>query len=339
MGFEDLNEGMAAGALLFRHNPDLVVVLRKAPEGDLHVVLANDALLEATGWRPEEVEGRLSSELVAPEVLEAVVANCDELHEVGDTVRFEIAAEVPAGRRVYDMTIVALPSVDGVPHYLQVTHDVTEVHRDRRALEETQALARIGHWTWDLTTNDLYCTNQVTDIYGLPPTDGPEDVELFWGQVLPDDEPPLRLLIGDAIEVGGAFEAEYRVRGWTDVPRIVHTRGKCVVASDGAVLRIAGTVQDVTEERETERLARRAELHRERQAHALELNDDVLQGLATVRLALMTGSPDEALRLLDRTSEAARGLVGELLSATSGDRIVAGDLVRERPPTADRLGS
>lgn len=339
VGVEHVDAGTAVGDLLFHRNPDVVLLLRRPPGGALEVVRANEALERDTGWAPADVVGRSAPDLLAPDVQELYDARLAELAAPGDVVRFEVVAEVPAGRRVYDMTVIAVPPVDGVPHYLQVGHDMTVAYRTRLALEETQALARIGHWTWDLSTDHLYCTEQVTEIYGLPPSPGPQDVEVFWGQVLPEDEPALRDLIGDAVAVGGAFESEYRVLGWTDEPRTVHTRGRCVVDDAGAVLRLAGTVQDVTDERAAAQAAREAELQRARQAHALELNDDVVQGLTAARLALMVGDADEGLRLLDRTTEAARRLVGELLATTTDVELHPGALVRDRPSSGDGRGA
>lgn len=70
----------------------------------------------------------------------------------------------------------------------------------------------------------------------------------------------------------------------------------------------------------------------ERRQRGLELNDDVVQGLAVAQLALEAGRPDYALDALASTLHAAQGIVAELLeSAGDRGRLEAGDLVRAGP--------
>lgn len=76
------------------------------------------------------------------------------------------------------------------------------------------------------------------------------------------------------------------------------------------------------------RIAVRTKLE-ERRQRALELNDDVVQGLAVAQLALQAGREEQALAAIDSTLGAAQGIVGELLES-AGDRgkLQPGDLVR-----------
>jgi len=67
----------------------------------------------------------------------------------------------------------------------------------------------------------------------------------------------------------------------------------------------------------------------ERRRRALELNDNVIQGLAVAQLALQLDRGDQALEALDETLRSAQAIVGELL-ASAGERgsLEPGDLVR-----------
>ncbi|HLW16832.1 MAG TPA: MASE1 domain-containing protein [Actinomycetota bacterium] len=73
--------------------------------------------------------------------------------------------------------------------------------------------------------------------------------------------------------------------------------------------------------------AREAELNRKR---ALELNDEVVQGLSVAKYALESGETRTGKRAIDHTLEAARQIVRDLLGASGdGKPIGPGDLVRE----------
>jgi len=80
---------------------------------------------------------------------------------------------------------------------------------------------------------------------------------------------------------------------------------------------------------ESSHRAHESALNRKR---ALELNDEVVQGLSVAKYAVESGEMSTAKRAVAHTLEAARHIVSELLVA-SGDEtgIGPGDLVRERP--------
>jgi integral membrane sensor domain MASE1 len=65
---------------------------------------------------------------------------------------------------------------------------------------------------------------------------------------------------------------------------------------------------------------------------ALELNDEVIQGLSVVKYAFDSGETSTARRAIARTLEAARQIVSDLLVASGdGKALGPGDLIRERP--------
>ena len=76
------------------------------------------------------------------------------------------------------------------------------------------------------------------------------------------------------------------------------------------------------------RLAVRTTLE-ERRRRALELNDDVVQGLALAHLAQQAGQEEQLRAAIVSTLAAAQAIVAELLeSAGDRGRLVPGDLVR-----------
>jgi signal transduction histidine kinase len=71
---------------------------------------------------------------------------------------------------------------------------------------------------------------------------------------------------------------------------------------------------------------------RERQRQALELNDDIVQGLVVARMALELDQRDRAISALDDTMRSASRIISDLLGKEETEtRLGAGDLVRERP--------
>ena len=133
----------------------------------------------------------------------------------------------------------------------------------------------------------------------------------------------------------------------SDVADISHPAGLALPATalDGAqlVLDIVSTpLSDLDGERLTAAFLRDAapRLHAEaatvalneanlRRRQALEVNDNVVQGLAAAAYALSLGDTAASTRFLDRTITAARHLMNNWLTPLGGDQIRPGDLVRD----------
>jgi CheY-like chemotaxis protein len=132
---------------------------------------------------------------------------------------------------------------------------------------------------------------------------------------------------------------------------VLSTTGEIDVDADGNPTRIYGICLDITEQRRAEEAARRSEaaadeerrrsqemlmrLHDAdlRRQHALEINDNVVQGLAAVIYAFESGLEDEALAGLRRTIRSARMMMNGLLSGGDTAEMRAGDLLRGAPVT------
>ena len=78
---------------------------------------------------------------------------------------------------------------------------------------------------------------------------------------------------------------------------------------------------------------REAETARKR---ALELNDEVVQGMSVAKYALEGGEISTAKRAVTHTLEAARQIVSDLLAVSGSAAIEPGDLIRERPAVIGR---
>ena len=69
-----------------------------------------------------------------------------------------------------------------------------------------------------------------------------------------------------------------------------------------------------------------------RQRQALEINDNVVQGLAVAKYALDTGDDARAYEAVSRTLTSARGIITDLLNGAGGrTQLGPGDLVRDEP--------
>lgn len=109
------------------------------------------------------------------------------------------------------------------------------------------------------------------------------------------------------------------------------------LASESGVA-VAAFVRDVTERRHAEQLALQLHDTEVRRRHALEINDNVVQGLASALYAFEAGQTVDAAALLRDTLASARLMMNDLLAAAGAQTLAPGDLVRARPaPSSGRL--
>ncbi len=99
----------------------------------------------------------------------------------------------------------------------------------------------------------------------------------------------------------------------------------------GAQSLIALFLRDANVRLAGEALAARVNEEQLRRRQALEINDNVVQGLVSAMYALETGHTDSTASFLERTLEAARGIMDELLEPLDGSELLPGDLTRQRP--------
>lgn len=86
-------------------------------------------------------------------------------------------------------------------------------------------------------------------------------------------------------------------------------------------------------------LERLERLHRDRERRALEINDNIVQGLAVAKYAIGHGMVEEGVKAIDETLARARRLITEQLGdvAQEDGEVRPGDLVRERASTLEAL--
>jgi PAS domain S-box-containing protein len=126
-----------------------------------------------------------------------------------------------------------------------------------RQLREAQQLSHIGSWYWDAKTDVTTGSEELYRIYGLDPAKDP--LPPFTGQLGTFYPVPVWERLNQAVQatmktgVGYQLELEAYCGGkkiW------VTTRGERVVDANGNVVGLRGTVQDITERRESEEALR-----------------------------------------------------------------------------------
>jgi PAS domain S-box-containing protein len=160
-------------------------------------------------------------------------------------------------------------------------HEAAEdqLARTEERLQLAKSIGHIGTWAIDdLSTGRATMANGLRKLYGLPP-DVPTGYEDFLALVYPEDRIRVETAVARAIETGGSFEVEYRLRRPDGETLWLLGRGDVVNDDQGNPVRVLGVAMDVSAQKAADR--QREELGRQlRQAHKLEAVGRLAGGVA-----------------------------------------------------------
>ena len=146
--------------------------------------------------------------------------------------------------------------VDGRPHRgVVVTLDITDRRRSAARFREQEMLVReaaelaqVGGWGFDPTTLQTDWTPDVARMYGLsepPPLE--RALEFFAAE----QRPGLEVALAAAMQHGTPHDLELQLNGADGVTRWVRTICRPIV-EDGRVVRVRGSLQDITDRKQIE---------------------------------------------------------------------------------------
>ena len=136
-----------------------------------------------------------------------------------------------------------------------------ELARRSELFAKAQDMADVGGWEYYVQSGEHTWTEEVYRIYGVPLSFNPT-VEEGVAYYHPEDRPTIREAFTRAVEDGEPYDVELRLIAGSGEQKWVRTRGDPQRGEDGEVVRVQGTIQDITErkEREQELRSRQARL-------------------------------------------------------------------------------
>lgn len=172
----------------------------------------------------------------------------------------EYACHSPTDRRWFTARITRFPGnghARVIIAHENITHRVQAeraLRVNESALRRSQAVAHVGHWTWDTRTNIVTWSDEMKRIFGLDPAQFDGDLNRVIERAIhPDDRARVFALNEAVIHDAQPMGTEYRVI-WPDgqVRTVWAQPGDREMDAAGQIVRLSGVVQDITERKHIE---------------------------------------------------------------------------------------
>ncbi len=255
-----------------------------APDG--RFLRINQSLSQIVGYTERELLAITFQAITHPDDLEADLALMRQML-TGEISTYQMEKRYIHKRGhiiwiLLSVSLVRTPSGEPL-YFVSQIQDITsrkQMEEMLRRSEERLALALRGTqdilWDWDLVTNDVYYSSHHKALLGSPEGRVPLSSERWISYLHPDDCEKTTQAMHDHLAHKGPYDVEYRLRTKTGKYRWFHSRGEAVWDAAGNPIRMAGSIRDITERKQTEEALREGE---ERFRRAF---DDAAIGMALV---------------------------------------------------------
>lgn len=121
-----------------------------------------------------------------------------------------------------------------------------QVSQYQHMLNHTQEISNIGSWNWNLKNNKVEWSDMMFRLMGLEPHEACPSYELALHYVFDKDKEYYEKTLRETIEKKTSYYLENRVKRKDNSVISVISRGMCFMDSEGNLVRMIGTVQDIT---------------------------------------------------------------------------------------------
>lgn len=273
--FATARENIALYRLFFQSNPMPAWVFDK---GSLRFLAVNDAAIQCYGYSREEFLAMTVKNIRPAEEVPAFVRHL-AARATGQPAPTRIWKHCTSKNETLFVETLTQPVMLGKrPACLVIANNVTErkrtedhLRRSEKSLANAQRIARIGNWDWDIATDELYWSEQVYQLFGVARADFGASYDAFLQAVHPDDRERVHAVLEGALAGREIYDVEHRVLLPDGSVRLLHERGEVARDNDGNPVRMAGTVQDITEAELAEQSLRESEARLNEAQHTAQI--------------------------------------------------------------------
>lgn len=274
---------------IFDAVPDLVFVTDRQQR----VVRTNQATAERLGRAREDILG-----CPCHEIIRAGTASesCSHVQLAMDGVSHRFETHEPHLKGHFLVSCTPLRDARGeLTGTVHVARDVTDLRRSEAALRQAHeklqqrralvvAASLDGVWEWDAATDVVQYSDRFAELLGYTSVEVTPTLDFFRGVLHPDDSEQLWSAVERHLSEGIPYDVECRLRTKSGVYRWFRTRGQAQRDPNGRPTWMAGSLQDIDQQKRAETELRIALEEVERLSEQLRAENIYLQEEITTSL-------------------------------------------------------
>ena len=333
---QDALDSISAGVLIFDAD-DRLIMANEAWHQIYRTLISRD--LDGDSSIGKTFEEGLREGIAAGQYAAAIGF---EEEWVAERLRLHRSGTVSLEQQVGDRWLLMIdrPMRNGGVAGLRV--DITELKRAQAALQASeerldraQRIAGIGSFELDVASGQYTWSKEMFRIRGFPEDAPQPTMSSLVRTIHEEDFPKVHAWLKQLREGGEPSAVEFRIHRPDGEERIINSEGRAIRDDKGAVAKVIGTAQDLTDARRTEQA--RQELERQlRHSQKLEalgtlaggiahdLNNTLVPVVAITKLALKRAGEDAQMKqylgLIKDAGDRARDLVKRVLAFSRNDR-------------------
>ena len=148
-----------------------------------------------------------------------------------------------------------------------------KLQQSEARLYEAQRIAKIGNWEWDINTDEIIWSDQIYKIIGINPSTPCSTFQDMLEVVVDEDQQMVKSCFESSLNDGKPYDIEHRIVRSDGQLLYVHQQGQAEMDKTGKVIRMAGTLQDITLRFQTEEQMRKLSGAVEQIADAVMITD------------------------------------------------------------------
>jgi PAS domain S-box-containing protein len=245
---------------ILQYAPDAVITLNENGT----IMSWNPRAEEIFGWKENEVLGKPLTETIIPkDMREKHIDGIKNFVKTGKSTLMNKPVEMFAITKDNQSIPVEIKISSSRPNdhhmFIGFVRDIAQRKQVEESLKnrtsqliEAQRLAHIGSWEWDVHANHIDWSDELYRIFGLTPQEFEPNYESYLSYIHPEDRDYVDGIIKQAFKDLQPFNFFNKIIRPDSVVRIVSATGNVTTNHKGEVIRMSGTAQDVTEQKQYE---------------------------------------------------------------------------------------
>jgi PAS domain S-box-containing protein len=219
-------------------------------------VFWSDEVYNILGCTAKDLNNKLESILayVHPDDLESVKEATYSVYNLNEyDIEFRIVAQNGQVKHLHEKTKVILDENDNKTKMVGIIQDITEKKLREISLMEigedfnrAQRVAGVGSWKYDVVKDKFYGTDETFNIYGVNRSEFNNDYRNAIKLIHPDYQDKVQKAIKKLMS-GQSASIEFWITQKDGTDKYVATNAEPIFNTEGCVVGVIGTMQDITE--------------------------------------------------------------------------------------------